>query len=67
MDLNTNLYIKVKGKVYPKIIGISEHLFGQSCPLLGDLPNLKCHLDNCIYSCEEAALEVLIFQSSVIP
>ena len=63
MDLNTNLDIKVKGKVYPKIIGISEHLLSQSCPLLGDLPNLKCRLENNIFSCEDAALEFLIFVS----
>ena len=35
------LYIKVKGKVDPKVVSICEHLRGQSCPLLRDLTNLK--------------------------
>ena len=38
---NTHLDVKVKRKVDPKVVGVSEDLLAQSCPLLGDLTNLK--------------------------
>ena len=38
---DTHLDVKVKRKVDPKIVSVSEDLLAQSCPLLGDLTNLK--------------------------
>ena len=41
IKLNMHLDVKVKRKVDPKVVGVSEDLLAQSCPLLGDLTNLK--------------------------